>query len=497
MSLPDRLPTFRRFGSLLGATCRRVACILWKWSFRALFVLFCLVTLLALVIAEENFRGRRAWENYKQAALARGVKLTLAELAPPPVPDDQNFFMAPLLKPYTTDTHYWLDLSLDLPGKPDMPDLGYWQNGQVADLAAWRGYYGQADILSVLKKYAAKLDEISAAAQRPYARYPVDYDTAYSGRAIMLGTFFLVPMSNTFELRALSELNSGQPDSALADTLTLFQFVHATQGYPFLITQLTSEALLNRALQVVWEGLIAHRWNDAQLAALQAEIPRVNLLPGLQRSMQGEQAQFVDTYERLADINFFQGGREIKTSMDNMRHGFGGFFFYQNMLNLNLYYNQYVFPAFDVTTQRFYPQISQAGKASLGSMGQSDSYPLLYPYHALMGILTPTLNQVLVSCARAQTELDEASVACALERFRLAQGHYPDSLDTLVPQFIVQLPHDVISGGPLHYQRTADGRFLLYSVGWNETDDHGLVVKGKDGEIDRTQGDWVWPNPAH
>jgi len=37
------------------------------------------------------------------------------------------------------------------------------------------------------------------------------------------------------------------------------------------------------------------------------------------------------------------------------------------------------------------------------------------------------------------------------------------------------------------YHRTAEGRFVLYSVGWNEKDDGG--VPGKTG----LEGDWVWP----
>jgi hypothetical protein len=93
-----------------------------------------------------------------------------------------------------------------------------------------------------------------------------------------------------------------------------------------------------------------------------------------------------------------------------------------------------------------------------------------------------------------QTQVNEAQIACALERYRLAHGEYPDSLDALVPQFIEKLPHDIIGGAPLHYRRTADGKFLLYSVGWNETDDGGQVVLKTDGSIDQEKGDWVWKN---
>jgi hypothetical protein len=93
--------------------------------------------------------------------------------------------------------------------------------------------------------------------------------------------------------------------------------------------------------------------------------------------------------------------------------------------------------------------------------------------------------------------VDEARIACALERYRLAHGVYPDSLDALAPAYIDALPHDIMTGDPYHYQLRPDGTFLLYSVGWNETDDGGTVVYEKDhpDRLDYQQGDWVWPTP--
>jgi hypothetical protein len=57
-----------------------------------------------------------------------------------------------------------------------------------------------------------------------------------------------------------------------------------------------------------------------------------------------------------------------------------------------------------------------------------------------------------------------------------------------------KVPVDLIGGEPLHYRRTTDGKFLLYSVGWNMTDDGGIIGRNKSGNEDRTQGDWVWRN---
>jgi hypothetical protein len=79
----------------------------------------------------------------------------------------------------------------------------------------------------------------------------------------------------------------------------------------------------------------------------------------------------------------------------------------------------------------------------------------------------------------------------------LARGNFPEALDALAPQFIDAVPHDVIGGEPLKYRREADGLFVLYSIGWNETDDGGTVVfkKGSTPSEDIRKGDWVWRYP--
>jgi hypothetical protein len=59
-----------------------------------------------------------------------------------------------------------------------------------------------------------------------------------------------------------------------------------------------------------------------------------------------------------------------------------------------------------------------------------------------------------------------------------------------------KIPHDVIGGQPLHYRRTDDGQFVLYSVGWNETDDGGVVGETKGKVAGFEFGDWVWRYPA-
>ena len=114
--------------------------------------------------------------------------------------------------------------------------------------------------------------------------------------------------------------------------------------------------------------------------------------------------------------------------------------------------------------------------------------------HEIMAaLLLPSMIRLPIKAAKIQVETDQAVMACALERYRLANGSYPENPAALVPRFLAQLPNDVITGEPYKYHRTDDGRFVLYSVGWNETDDGG--VPGSQ-VYDEKAGDWVWPFPA-
>ena len=102
---------------------------------------------------------------------------------------------------------------------------------------------------------------------------------------------------------------------------------------------------------------------------------------------------------------------------------------------------------------------------------------------------------------QAQTYSQLAIAACALERHWLAHGSYPESLAALAPEFAMPVPLDPMSGQPFRYERTVDGRFRLWSVGWNGKDDGGTVAltgtpASKSRNINFEQGDWVWPVPV-
>ncbi|MBI4558805.1 MAG: hypothetical protein HY706_14580 [Candidatus Hydrogenedentes bacterium] len=65
-----------------------------------------------------------------------------------------------------------------------------------------------------------------------------------------------------------------------------------------------------------------------------------------------------------------------------------------------------------------------------------------------------------------------ARTAVAAERFRVARGKLPETLDELVPDFLESVPVDPFDGNSIRYKKLSRG-FVVYSIGKNGKDDGG------------------------
>ena len=63
----------------------------------------------------------------------------------------------------------------------------------------------------------------------------------------------------------------------------------------------------------------------------------------------------------------------------------------------------------------------------------------------------------------------------ALERYRIAHGRWPDTLDKLVPEYLASIPLDPFDGRPLRYSLKDDAAFI-YSISENLVDNSGEVA---------------------
>jgi len=508
----------------------------WRVLRRILIALAMLATLVAILYAEEDWRGKRAWENYKREWEAKGEKFDWQAFVPPSVPDDQNFFTAPIFTNMHDDkivmTPYGNDGGPAY--RPDASQTGYAiYRVHVTDLQAWQNYYRNPtnlhavnelvmtngeflaqtnylnhatdefpiapepqtpakDVLFALSKFDSAVEELRQASQRPYASVPLNYADGFRSASTLLPVLAeLKRCAQVLQLRASAELADGQNEKALNDVKLLLYLNNSLRSSPFLISDLVRIGIVAINVQPIWEGLAEHQWSDEQLVALETELGKLDFLADYESAMRGERAFAIATLENerrtresISGFVTLQGNGGLVT---NKLTFMPSAYFYQSELAIARMQQQWLLPLVDTNSRVISPTALQRTE-NLADAERKHYSP--YKIQALM--LFPAIGAYARKTSSVQASIDLARVACALERYRLAHGEYPEMLDTLAPQFIGKLPHDIINGQPLHYRRTDDGKFVLYSVGWNETDDGGQVAFTKSGSVATEKGDWVW-----
>jgi hypothetical protein len=513
----------------LVAFIRWLCC--WRNVRRFAFSVVCVVTFLMLALAVENWRGRSAWQAHRRALEAKGEKFGVLDVAPPAVPDEKNFALSPLLRPIFEFTNrpgggvFWQDtnamprleaLSAQLDPKRHTNDqmvLGKVDEGTFADFSTIQSFYRdntnypQAAVgasaaetaLTALSKFDNELAELRAAASaRPASRFPIRYTDQPPWGILLPHLAKVKTLTLLADIRATALLEAGRPADSLEDLKLAFRLSDSIHDEPLLIDHLVRVATVYANLQVVREGLVRHAWNDAQLTQVMKQLEAVNLLAEYKLSIRGERNLTVGGLDYLRRLGFHrermfyltsdEGGAGESSGMNFMPSGW----FYQNMLRISEIQQEYSLAAADEKAHRVYPDITTNGVLKVEAMGRG-------PYTFFVKMLLPATQNAVRRSARVAVAVDSALVACALEKFRLAQGKLPETLDALVPQFLPHIPVDVIDGKPLRYRLKPDGSYVVYSVGWDETDNGGELSRtlgDKNKRPDLNKGDWVWLMPA-
>jgi len=511
--------------------------------FGVFLVLFLFVSLFYGV---ENYRGKRAWLKCLKISAARGEKLTLAELAPPGVPDDENFAMQPIwvetitarLGPEKARIWYGarveafggtnqarpLDLRYELPEVQsvtnDLTPNGNWQLAKLPDLSDWQRYYRQlaqhtnffpaapqpqsaaADVLLALSRSDDTIETLRRASQLPFARFPIAYKDKNPANIPLPHLAMLKQAVSFLQLRASAELQAGKAEAALDDMKLMLRLNDLVRDEPFVLSQLVHLAMFQIEVQVIWQGLAERRWNDAQLAELDTHLAQTDFLQAYRRAMAAEKAfdcriiNYVEKHRRAAGnelgLLFPLPGNlgENETLVNCLTMATPRGWFDQNKAAVWRFYDEHLGRVIDLTHRTYSITNAVQVAAAADKLGRDFS-----PYNRIAGLLLPALSQSAEKFVFAQHALDFARIAIALERYRLANGNFPDTLGALSPKFLAQIPRDLISGEPLRYHRTEADSFILYSVGWNETDDGGKVNLTSTGRPNPKAGDWVWTYP--
>lgn len=127
----------------------------------------------------------------------------------------------------------------------------------------------------------------------------------------------------------------------------------------------------------------------------------------------------------------------------------------------------------------------------------------------LFEMIAPGYDAVISASARIEGRQEGVLAGLAFQRYFLKHGEWPEKLVEISPEFITELPVDIINGNEMLFTFDDDGP-VLYGVGNDLDDDGGVQVVNSRGVMEAAggfrpsrhptsdSGDWIlWPQSRY
>jgi hypothetical protein len=454
---------------------------------------------------------KKTWGSFRREWEARGEKFDYREFVPAPIPSEKNFAHTPLLKPLLEEK--WnSELTESKPADPekhkqakrllkideDLPAIILWPRGERIDLAAFQEFFRKEgswphpakpgkpaeDVLKALEAFADEMAELTRTArERPLCRFDVKYEAHFA--ASMPHLMVLRNLTRCFTLRAVARLEAGKLEAAFADVEMGLFLTECLAAEPLALSQLVRISNLEMLLQAVWEGFAAEQWTAGQLVTLEKRLARIDLIESCRRALRCERDmanQFICQVKKDADYKKAQG------MVDLARHWpstdpIG--WLDRNQLRFNELYMKFNRRIINTRTRTIQPSVAAEQLKYIEENKRK-------PDHVISSLIVLSIGPLVRQFGNIQTAVDQALLACKLERRKLKKGSYPAKLDELEGD----LPTDPYSGKAYLYSAhpggETTGRYQLYGIGWNLKDDSGKIVINEWGGAHNEKGDLVW-----
>jgi len=413
-----------------------------------------------------------------QGLKAAGEPLTLAELLPKPVPNEEN--AAPLYQQAFATLRLshqdWIRLS------------DFFRNPLVRAKPAQRLPKPQAprpaetppppptvaQIKSILDRNAHALALIEAASRRPKCVFAVNLRAAGWARVepVYRSVGRMRQVQQVLCARALLLTIEGQPDKALAVCRTMLRMSEHVAPQPLLVPQGMRFNIQGWATStLLYQVLDVSSPSAAACRAMFEAIAHVDDRAGLVLALQGERARMLEDYRR-------PGSYYLQHLVPYGRWKSPG-----TVFRVHLYNAYLARPLFNVDETRFLRGVRKAieeAKQPYGGGARRWFSEVAGPsaqtrsvWH-LSSISLQFYDTGPAAAAKAEANLGLAQIALAAKGYKAATGAYPTSLADL-RRAGWALPDDPFSGKPFIYHRKGDG-FIAYSIGPNLEDNGGTSV---------------------
>ncbi len=458
--------------------------LLWlTWPFIGLAALSLLV---CAWVAFDRSHGRRQWEKYRTAAVARGVLLHFDDFLSPEIPAEDNYITGtvfehlptgessgkfPLPRPKLNVPQTTLAERLEAQRTAMLDEKWLTKETAPADPGA--------AVLLGLERYQKDLADLRAARSRPGSRFPQstkplpDFDSGAIVLAWHIGSILCMKMQ--------AHLATGQPAEALEDFLDLTRLYRATLPERSMVSGMMRVTNFTAMIRAVDSGIAAHLWRDEDLTRIASELDTIDLAADGRFTFSSERGFINDAEEACRGMSF--------TEWRTIGGTFGAF-----TPEWRLWVEFVSGHHWRKQVRENQDTDSSLKKLETGFDRSADLFatpPISTPFAFGSNTDAILLRYITLENTRRQTR-----IACALERFRIQHGSYPESLSELVPALLPAIPADIINGAPMRYRRTTPATFLLYSIGANARDDEGSTLTDATTPSRYKARDWLWPEPT-
>ncbi|MBU0714285.1 MAG: hypothetical protein KJ964_02875 [Verrucomicrobia bacterium] len=435
-----------------------------KWlgiGIGALLVLIILASLIMNVIFGRELRQTMA------QLKAEGRALTIAEIRPAPIPDDQN--AAPLFQKAAElmgSGTYNKPAPKAAPSIKELSDLI--SSNNTLDISTWPTAHREA--LPRLIQ-APEMIELFAvlreAAQKPGYNNNLKYEDGPSMLLPNLGS--IRQIARVLSIKAELDVQAGNGAEAFATVLEGLKLADLLKQEPVLVTQLVRIAcdlvMIDRMERMADETDIP----PDQARALIVELAQHTDATPWVRTMDGERvAMGLWCFQTFQHGSFHDFNSLLDMGMD--MHfapwlGWGLQYLYMPILKKDFA----VYLTLMSQVQDYYKVPYWKAAETIRNHPTDQQIPR---YCLLTRLLFPNLTAVVTRNTEHDAAIDVARVGLGLKLFKQKNGAYPDLLDKLTPEFLESIPVDPFTGKALIY-RKADAGFMLYSLGPNQQDDNG------------------------
>jgi hypothetical protein len=248
---------------------------------------------------------------------------------------------------------------------------------------------------------------------------------------------------------ALLWLDDRDIDEALNSCLAVLNAGRSIGDEPLLVSQLARTRIVDNVCRLTEHVLVHGEPSDAALAELGRVLDREQAEPRLWWALRGERAAF-DCFFACAEDGEFTAEelRKITGQPGFSPTGLTGPSLVPGGATIaRAAVLRYLSKAVEIA--KLPPE------QQLGALTKLEATVKHLPM--MTGPFVPALGQAFTAFHRVAARLVCSSAALAAERYRLARGEWPSSLDRLVPALLPHLPTSPIDGKDLRYRPVADG----------------------------------------